>query len=133
MNDIKSILLRDEGLVLRPYKDQNGHLTIGIGRNLDAKGISKDEAFMMLDNDINEATAHASEFPWFHLLSDNRKAVIVCMIFNLGMEKFQAFRRMIAALAVGDNELAAQEMMDSTWAHQVGERAERLKKMMQEG
>jgi len=40
---------------------------------------------------------------------------------------------MLAALAVDDYELAADEMLDSKWAIQVGKRAIELSRMMREG
>ena len=48
-------LIRDEGLELKPYRDSVGKLTIGIGRNLDDKGISESEARMLLANDVDDA------------------------------------------------------------------------------
>lgn len=133
MNDVKSILLREEGLSLRPYKCTQGFLTIGVGRNLDTHGISKDEAFLLLDNDIKHATDEASEFPWFHLLSENRKTVVVCMIFQLGIEGFKRFQKTIAALTVGDYDLASAEMIDSQWYRQTPARAELMSEMMRNG
>ena len=49
---IKDMLVRHEGLRLHAYKCSEGFLTLGVGRNLDANGISEDEAMYMLDNDI---------------------------------------------------------------------------------
>ena len=49
---IKEQLVRHEGLRLKPYRCTAGKLTIGIGRNLDDCGISKTEAYVLLENDI---------------------------------------------------------------------------------
>ena len=43
-----------EGLRLKPYKCTSGALTIGYGRNLDARGITEAEAEMMLSHDIDD-------------------------------------------------------------------------------
>jgi lysozyme len=43
-------LTRHEGLRLKPYLCPAGKLTIGIGRNLEGKGITKQEAVMLLEN-----------------------------------------------------------------------------------
>lgn len=45
---LKEELIRDEGLRLKPYRDTVGKLTIGVGRNLDDVGITKDEAMHLL-------------------------------------------------------------------------------------
>ena len=43
------------------------------------------------------------------------------------------FTEMLAALSVGNYQAAALAMLDSKWAHQVGNRAVVLAQMMQEG
>jgi len=40
-----------EGLRLKPYHCPAGKLTIGIGRNLEDKGITEKEALMLLENE----------------------------------------------------------------------------------
>ena len=45
-------LIADEGLKLEPYRCSSGKLTIGVGRNLEQRGITKEEAIHLLCNDI---------------------------------------------------------------------------------
>lgn len=45
-------LRNDEGVRFKPYRDTVGKLTIGVGRNLDDRGISPGEADYLLANDI---------------------------------------------------------------------------------
>lgn len=130
LNDLK----RYEGLRLKPYKDSVGKLTIGYGRNLDAKGISKNEAENMLQNDVFAALQDAySMFSSFHSHSIVRQEVIVGMIFNLGKKGFLSFTKMIAAFNEREYELTADEMLDSKWARQVGQRAIELAGRMRTG
>jgi lysozyme len=131
---LRAQLVIDEGLRLKPYKDTVGKLTIGIGRNLDDRGITKDEAYVMLENDITQAEFDASVlFPSFARLSDNRKAVLVNMAFNLGRDRLAGFHRLREAVEAGAWEQAAISMSESKWAKQVGNRAIRLIKQMKEG
>ena len=51
---IKDQLIQHEGLKLKPYQCPAGRLTIGVGRNLEDKGITEKEAVMLLENDIQE-------------------------------------------------------------------------------
>ena len=44
LDKAKEMLLRHEGLRTYPYKCSEDKLTIGIGRNLEANGISEEEA-----------------------------------------------------------------------------------------
>ena len=45
-------IILHEGLELTPYKCTAGQLTIGVGRNLDDRGITEDEARFLCKNDI---------------------------------------------------------------------------------
>jgi lysozyme len=130
------MLLVDEGLKLKPYRDTVGKLTIGVGRNLDDVGISEDEAFYMLENDIQRAIQDATEVfgtsVWLSL-DEVRQAVIIDMLFNLGKPRFLTFRKFIQAVKEKGFEGAAEEMLNSRWARQVGRRAERLAYMMRTG
>lgn len=127
-------LVEHEGLELKPYKCTAGYLTIGIGRNLDDRGITEDEARLLCNNDI-EIVEHelARNFPVVTGLDDVRCRVLLDMAFNLGIPRLSAFRKMWGALEEGNYEQAAVEMLDSRWARQVGRRATRLSQMMETG
>ncbi|HYE19703.1 MAG TPA: glycoside hydrolase family protein [Tepidisphaeraceae bacterium] len=131
---LREQLIRDEGCKLRVYKDSRGIETIGVGRNLRDKGISQHEADMLLDADILEYSAAViANLPWSLRLDEARRAVLVNMAFNLGVRGLLGFRNMLAAVEAGQYDRAADEMMDSQWAGQVGERAARLARQMQTG
>ncbi|MEC9346044.1 MAG: lysozyme [Pseudomonadota bacterium] len=131
--DLAAMLIRHEGLRLKPYRCPAGKLTIGCGRNLEDVGISRDEAMDLLCNDIAIHQAEMERFPWFAGLSGQRKNALIDMHFNLGDPAFRGFKRMIAALAAGDYNAAADEMLASAWARQVGARATELADMMRRG
>ena len=130
----KLLVKRHEGLRLKPYKDTVGKLTIGYGRNLEDVGITLEEAELMLEHDLDRALKDAREvIAGFDELDEVRQAVLVDMAFNLGRAGLAGFRNMRAALALGDFERAADEMLDSLWARQVGRRAQELADMMRSG
>lgn len=127
-------LIIDEGAKLKPYKDTVGKLTIGIGRNLDDVGISKAEALMMLDADIDKVCDQLDAvLPWWKSMTDRRQEVLANMAFNLGINKLLGFVNTLRMMHAGDYKGAADGMLNSTWAKQVGARAERLAQMMREG
>lgn len=130
---LKAMLIRQEGLRLKPYRDSVGKLTVGVGRNLDDIGVSEQEAMVMLETDISRAITDAQTFPWFHRLDSVRQDVLVDMIFNMGLTRVQGFHKMLAALQAGDWDKAANEMLDSRWSQQVGNRALELAKMIRTG
>ena len=133
IEQLRKMLVRHEGLRLKPYQDSVGKWTIGVGRNLDDKGITEAEAMLLLSNDIGDALADAKKFAWFGQLDSARQDVIVDMIFNLGLPRFSGFRKMIAALEHGNYPEAADQMLDSKWARQVGLRASELSQMIRTG
>ena len=114
-----------EGLELKPYLDSSavGVLTIGYGRNLEDRGITKEEAEMLLLNDLAISTKEGESFGFFKDLTDSRQDVIIEMIFNLGLTRFKKFKKTIKAIENKDFSSAADEMLNSKWAGQVGQRA----------
>jgi lysozyme len=129
-------LKRDEGMRLKPYRDSVGKLTIGVGRNLDDVGISEEEAEDLLQNDIlrigDELTKAGLESPHPSVITP-REWVLVNMAFNMGISGLLEFRQMLEAYRAGDYAKAAQEMLNSKWETQVGDRAHRLSRQMETG
>jgi lysozyme len=131
-----------EGLRLKPYYCTAGRRTIGYGHNLEAHGnlklesITIGEAEFLLDADIKSAERLCRErLPFdFEALSDVRKAVLVDMCFNLGIGGLCGFKNTLSLIRDGQYNLAADAMLKSKWAEQVGkserQRAGRLSAMM---
>lgn len=127
-------LLLHEGIRLKPYKDTVGKTTIGIGRNLSDKGITKDEAFVLLENDIAEATVDCRRYlEFFDQLDEVRQRVLIDMAFNMGIHGLLGFKTTLGHVAAGRYEAASLSMLDSKWATQVGRRAHRLSQWMKTG
>lgn len=88
----------------------------------------------MLENDIKRVQQEATDnFAWFKSLSVIRQDAVLNMLFNLGMKRFQGFKKMIAALIAQNYELAADEALNSTWSTQVGLRAREIAEMIRTG
>jgi lysozyme len=135
MDRIKEQLVRHEGLRLKPYRCTAGKLTIGIGRNLDDCGISQSEAYVMLINDIMncEKQLQAKIPDIYNGLDEVRKSVLLNMCFNLGINGLLGFKNTLAFVKAGDWERAANNMLVSKWAKQVGRRAIELSELMRKG
>ncbi|RQR81458.1 MULTISPECIES: glycoside hydrolase family protein [unclassified Burkholderia] len=124
---------RDEGRRLKPYVDTVGKTSIGVGRNLTDVGISDAECDAMLSNDIDRAVAWLDRnLSWWRQLDAVRQRVIVNMAFNMG-GGLLTFVNTLAAMRRGDYAAAADGMLASKWANQVGARAQRLAAMMRTG
>lgn len=131
---LKAELVRDEGLRLKAYRDSVGKLTIGVGHNLDDVGITYAAAMQMLEDDILDVMGQMdAQIEWWATLDDARQRVLANMAFNLGIKGLLGFQHMLAAAKVGNFEEAAEQMLSSKWATQVGARAVRLAQMMRTG
>lgn len=127
-------LKKHEGLKLKPYTDTVGKLTLGIGRNLEDKGITEQEALFMLNNDVDYFYSKLCQrINWMKTLDDARQNVLVNMAFNLGIAGLMSFKKMLLACEYGNFKIAATEMLNSKWAEQVGYRANELAEQMRTG
>jgi lysozyme len=123
-----------EGLRLKPYRCTAGKLTIGVGRNLEDRGITLAEARLLLANDLADVrNGLLNALPWVGNLDEVRQRVLIDMAFNLGLQGLLEFKRTLAAVQAGQYQQAATMMLQSRWAKQVGQRAERLARMMVTG
>ena len=113
-----------EGLVLHAYECSSGYTSCGIGRNLDTTGISEDEAMYLLNNDIlscfTDLDKHLIEWRSWPLTA---QYVFIDLCFNLGIHTLLSFRKTLAFCKLGEWERAAEELLDSKYARQVGRRA----------
>ena len=131
----------DEGVKYEIYKDHLGYPTFGIGHLIteddpehgepDGTKISEDRVNEVFESDV---AAFVSEskilFPNLDELPDVAQQVIVNMAFNMGRPRLSKFKNFIAGVNDNDWVRAAEEMMDSRWADQVGARATRLRNLI---
>ena len=153
--DLVNKLITHEGLRLQVYKDTLGIDTVGIGRNLEDRGITDEElAWMDIPNmdtvyeyGISEADAmYLAEndvqiveeelvraHPCVDRLDAVRQLILVDMAFNMGVPRLGKFKKMWAAIHENNFDEAAKEMLDSRWANQVKSRATKLAHAMHTG
>lgn len=132
MIDVQAWIKKCESFRYQIYLDTTGNPTIGWGRNL-RKGISLDEAELMFQNDLKEAISELEHFSWYVNSPSDVKSALINMNFNLGIHNLLKFDKMISALTDKNYTLAAQEVVNSKWAIQVGQRAKDVAVMIREG
>ena len=145
---LANMLILHEGMKLKVYDDatgddickgdvMQGHPTIGVGRNVagDGLGISEEEARFMLHADIDRIEQEAKSWDIYGELDSTRQAVLLDMLFNMGLTRFNPNKwpKMFQALKEENWEEAANQMLSSAWAEQVKSRSERLAKLMEYG
>ena len=148
-------LVKHEGLRLQVYQDTLGIDTIGIGRNLKDRGISKEEldeldiptidhvyeygiteadAMLLAENDVQIVEEELLRaHPCVEDLDAVRQLVLVDMAFNMGVPRLCKFKKMWNAVHEKKFDIAAKEMLDSRWANQVKSRSVKLANAMHNG
>jgi lysozyme len=137
-------LIMDEGYKYEIYLDHLGYPTLGVGHLITEKDeehgqevgtVVHDERIKeCLQNDIDIVCKELDEkMSWWRGLNDNRRRVMANMCFNLGYPRLSGFKNFLSAMKDENWEKAAEEMMDSKWATQVGDRAKRLRNRVLQG
>lgn len=160
---IEAHLRIEEGDEPRAYKDHLGFWTIGIGRLIDPrKGgritaeenaillannparagstimqwtLTPDERSMLLKNDVKRFTDAMKDWPAWKRVQGNipRMVALTSMCFQMGEEGLAKFKNTLSLIAGGEFSRAADNMLQSLWARQTPERAERVANMMRTG
>lgn len=127
----------EEGLRLDAYRCTEGALTIGYGHNLDKAPmingekiphrISKEFAEELLAYDVGLTMSKLrTALPRIDEFDKARRDAFFNMAFQLGVNGFMRFERMIAAAIARDWPTAHKEALNSNWAKQVPNRAKRV-------
>lgn len=130
---LKARLTRFEGRSSKPYVDTVGKLTIGIGWNLTDNGLPDNIIDELFRISLTKATLDAEKIPVYPKLSAARKTVLIDMVFNMGLHSVLGFRNTLDMMNRGDFAGAADNMLKSQWAQQVGNRAIELARIMRDG
>jgi lysozyme len=131
---VTDLIQKHEGLRLFPYNDTVGKITIGYGRNLTDDGITDAEANLMFSDDLARVEESVAEaWPHFNQLDEVREAVILDMVYNMGLGDVLQFKETLDAVAAGNWQAAHDGMLASKWAQQVGSRATEDATMMLTG
>jgi len=133
---IKEMIQKHEGYRDRVYLDSVGVPTVGYGHALFVGSkIPFHVATLLFEQDYKGALSDYEILTTNYNLSLNpvRRAVLIDMLFNMGLIKVMKFKKFLASLEAEDYKRAAKEMKDSRWHTQVGKRAVKLEKMMEEG
>jgi lysozyme len=141
---VSDILRFEEGVRDFAYDDVNGkvvkapvgNLSIGVGHNLQAKGISIAIINAILESDITDAWADVQIIYGdknLAAIDEVRRSALVTLAFQLGFRRLREFTRMNSAIGQGDWSTAADELMASLLANQCTERTKRTSTLLRSG
>ena len=135
IDQVTESLREEEGWSSTIYKCSENKMSLGYGRNVDPDGgigITREEGEFMLANDVRRTIEELENaFPQFGDLDQQRTAVLIELGFQLGMPTLRKFTNMLGGLWAGDNDRAADELLDSRYARQVPARARRYAERLQ--
>jgi lysozyme len=120
---LMSRVVEHEGIKQFAYQDSLGFWTIGVGRCIHegkGRGLTTDECFCLLKNDLIYFRNLLLKYDWFTKQDVVRQNALVELAFNLGVNNLLGFKNMISALSVNNYALASKELVESTWARQIG-------------
>lgn len=135
---VKLDLTKHEGCVFEVYLCTEGHKTAGIGHLLEdpdnweiGDEVSSPQVLKWFEQDYKEAVADCCAiFLNFDSLPNHVKRVCINMAFNLGRNRLSKFKNMVRYVNEGKYDKAADEMIDSKWYYQVGNRSKELVEWM---
>ena len=151
MNKIQiatDIICQEEGFRAQPYIDTLGYPTVGYGHKIGKKGQPLDDfsAFPPIPEPVAKLWAQHHVVETFDAMSRNpdisaafsqandaRAAILISMAYQMGTSGLAQFKQTLSDMAGGDFILASQEMLDSRWAKQTPNRAERHAQVIESG
>ena len=126
LDRVRKRLIAEEDLKLQLYHCTAGKLTIGVGRNVEDRGITHETAMQMLDEDIDICVGELEKnLSWFENAPDKIQEVLIDLCFNMGINRLMGFVKTLHKLKTGAYKEAAEELLDSRYASSVPNRAKR--------
>jgi len=117
INNIK----RHEGFKGIPYIDTEGHSTIGYGTKLP---ITEEEGELLLKHRLNKFENELkNKWNAYSTLPKDVQEMCLEMVYQMGINGFLKFKKMIKALEEKDYDKAYAEGIDSLWYYQTPNRA----------
>ena len=134
MKDVKSMVMRHEGVRNKPYKDSLGLWTVGVGHLIgDGKSLppewnrtlSDDEVNQLFEQDFAKHVKIAEKTPGYEKANEAGKGAFIDLAFNMG-QWWPKWPSTAKALDTGDFHSVAKGLQDSKWYQQVGNRAREI-------
>lgn len=141
IDSLREQLEIDEGVVYNVYLDHLGYATFGIGHLIREEDpeygepvdtpVSEERVIEAFEQDVESVIEDCYKlYDDFDDLPEECQQIIANMMFNLGYPRLSKFKGMKRGVDERDWNAAADEMVDSAWYRQVGQRAERLVERM---
>ncbi len=139
--NIYQLLEFEEGFSEAPYADTEGYPTIGFGTKIGTKSapieqyvfkVSREVGKLLIKDHLEQVENYLSNKMLSHVNS-TRYTILQSMAYQLGERGLDDFKKMWQAIEKGDWEEAAKQALDSRWAIQTPNRANRHAEVLRTG
>jgi len=141
-SEMRLHLVKYEGVRNTVYICPAGYKTLGIGSNIEAKGlggkyrvgqkIDKATIDKFFASDLQKAEGAAKRvFPSFNSQPKEVQIILVSFCFNVGEGGASKFKKFRAAIEGRNYKVASAELKNSKWFHQTGQRGRDYVRVLQ--
>ena len=130
--NIKQMVIANEGWKTKPYKDSRGLWTVGVGHLIGNgktlpkewdRELTNEEVRQLFEKDFDEHLKQAQKTPGWDKANEAGRAGLIDLTYNMGGYWYTKFKKAAAFLKDGNFKDAALELKNSAWYKQVGGRA----------
>ena len=146
MSKLIPILNFEEGYKEKPYIDTRGYPTVAGGILIGPKGaalsnytftVPREVGDVWKQSIVKQKTSEISNYPdivnALKQCNDARTDIIMSMAYQMGVAGLAGFKNTLKLISTGDFKGAANGMLNSAWAKQTPNRAERHAQVMIDG
>ncbi|WP_237929953.1 glycoside hydrolase family protein [Buttiauxella sp. S19-1] len=145
-SEIILLLEQEEGTKTKPYIDSLGYPTTGVGFKLGPQGAPIGhytftltqptiDAWLqsLVDTTVSSMKSNSVIAPALPHCNQPRFDILTSMAYQMGVSGVAGFKNMLKAIEAENWSEAASQMLDSTWAKQTPDRAQRHAAVMKSG
>ena len=138
MDDVKKMIIRHEGWKNKAYKDSLGKWTIGVGHLIgdgsspgeyEGRTLSNNEIWNLFEQDFATHVNLAKKTPGYDKANIQGKAAMVDLAYNMG-QWWDKWPNTAKKLIAADFKGAAEDLQNSKWYTQVGQRGAEIVSMI---
>ena len=134
INQTKEAVKKEEGFRLQVYTCTEGHLTGGYGHKMlegEVAPTTHQGWLEIFERDFARAVTGAEDLLMLcPNIKQTARNIVVEMVYQMGAYGVSKFKGMLKALQDDDYKTASVEMLDSRWAKQTPNRANRMAERM---
>ena len=138
MDDVKKMIIRHEGWKNKAYKDSLGKWTIGVGHLIgdgsspgeyEGKTLSNNEVYNLFEQDFAKHVNIAKKTPGYNKANIQGKGAMIDLAYNMG-QWWDKWPNTAKKLIAADFKGAAEDLQNSKWYTQVGQRGAQIVSMI---